>query len=187
MLVLIDNYDSFTYNLYQVMAQLDCEIEVVRNDAIDIAGLEALKPSHLMISPGPGNPDSAGISMAALSHFAGRIPILGVCLGHQCLAQVYGAAVVRAERIMHGKTSPIQHEGKNLVQDVPQGFEATRYHSLVVARESLSEDFSITAWTDEDEVMGLRHEPTGAQGVQFHPESILSVEGPKLIEAFVRC
>lgn len=185
MLVLIDNYDSFTYNLFQVIASLGHEVRVVRNDAVTIDELIAWAPSYLMVSPGPGNPDDAGISIDAIRHFAGRIPVLGVCLGHQCLAQAYGGEIVRAERIMHGKTSPIRHDGRTVFNGLPQPFSATRYHSLLVQRDNLPEAFEISAWTDEGEIMGLRHKPTGAEGVQFHPESILSTDGPKLLEAFV--
>ena len=187
MLVLIDNYDSFTYNLYQVISALGVEVKVVRNDAVTVDDIAALRPDRLMISPGPGNPDEAGISMEAIRRFAGTMPVLGVCLGHQSLAQVFGGKVVRAGRIMHGKTSPVHHVGKSIFAGLPDPFEATRYHSLLVERDTLPADFEVTAWTDEGEIMGLRHQPTGAEGVQFHPESILCTAGPRLLERFVTC
>lgn len=187
MLVLVDNYDSFTYNIYQVLAALGHDVHVVRNDAITLAGLMDLRPERLIISPGPGDPSEAGISNDAIRHFAGRIPVLGVCLGHQCLGEVFGGEVVRADRIMHGKTSPVHHDGKTIFAGLPQPFEATRYHSLVVRRATLPSDFVISGWTVEGEIMGLRHLRTGAEGVQFHPESILCTAGPKLLENFARC
>ena len=187
MLALIDNYDSFTYNLYQMLAVQNVEVRVVRNDEITLRQLIDWAPQRLMISPGPGRPESAGISIAAVQHFAGRIPVLGVCLGHQALAQAYGGEIVRAERIMHGKTSPIHHRSQGVFQGLPHPFEATRYHSLIVSKPNLSSDFEITAWTEEEEVMALRHAPTGAEGVQFHPESILTDAGTLLLENFVRC
>lgn len=187
MLVLIDNYDSFTYNLYQMLAERGADVHVVRNDAIDLDGLKALAPSHLMVSPGPGTPDDAGVSMRAIQHFAGRIPVLGVCLGHQSLAQVYGGRIVRAACLMHGKTSAVQHNGQAVFAGLPAPFEATRYHSLIVEPSSLSRDFEITAWTADEEIMGLRHVPTGAEGVQFHPESILTECGQSLLENFIQC
>lgn len=187
MMILIDNYDSFTYNLFQILSEFGEEVRVIRNDQIDLAGLIAARPSRLMISPGPGDPDSAGISIDAIRHFAGRIPLFGVCLGHQSLAQAYGGKVVRAGRVMHGKTSPIYHRQETLFANMPMPFNATRYHSLLVERESLPKDFLVTAWTDDNEIMGLRHLPTGAEGVQFHPESILTQEGRRLLEAFTKC
>ena len=187
MILLIDNYDSFTYNLYQELAQVGADVHVVRNDAADLEQLKKLQPERLMISPGPGRPDDAGVSMDAIAYFAGRIPLLGVCLGHQCLAQCYGGLVVRAERLMHGKTSPVHHDGKTVFTGMPEPFEATRYHSLLVERDSLGDDFEVSAWTAEGEIMGLRHLPTGAEGVQFHPESILTQEGQRLLETFAKC
>ena len=187
MIVMIDNYDSFTYNIFQQLAERGVELKVIRNDQISLEGLSELKPSHLIVSPGPGNPDQAGISMAAIEHFAGHIPVLGVCLGHQSLAQVYGGKVIRADRLMHGKTSPIHHDGKTIFNEMPQPFEATRYHSLIVERETLPDTFEITAETSEGEIMGLRHKPTGAEGVQFHPESILTNRGAYLLENFAKC
>jgi len=187
MLLLIDNYDSFTYNIYQVIAALGHEVRVVRNDAMSLKELIDLQPSRVMISPGPGHPREAGISTDVIKHFAGQIPVLGVCLGHQCLAKLFGGKIVRADRIMHGKTSPIKHDGRTLFESLPQDFQATRYHSLIVDRQSLPEEFEVSAWTQEGEIMGLRHKATGAEGVQFHPESILCSDGPRLLEAFATC
>ena len=187
MIVMIDNYDSFTYNIFQQLAERGVELKVIRNDQIGIEELKGLKPSHLIVSPGPGNPDQAGISMNAIKEFAGNIPVLGVCLGHQSLAQVFGGKVIRADRLMHGKTSPIHHDGKTIFSEMPQPFEATRYHSLIVERSSLPDCFEITAETAEGEIMGLRHKATGAEGVQFHPESILTNRGAYLLENFAKC
>ena len=187
MLALIDNYDSFTYNIYQVLAEIGEDVRVYRNDEVSLSQLIAAAPARLLISPGPGDPNSAGISIAALQHFAGRVPVLGVCLGHQSLAQAFGGKVVRAERLMHGKTSPIQHDQKTLFRDMPLPFAATRYHSLIVEKATLPVSFVVSAWTAEGEIMGLRHLPSGAEGVQFHPESILTEEGRRLLEAFSRC
>jgi len=187
MILMIDNYDSFTYNIYQQLAEVGHEIQVYRNDALDLAGIINLSPEKLIVSPGPGDPDQAGVSVEAIQHFAGRIPVLGVCLGHQSLAQAYGGKIVRADRLMHGKTSPIHHTQSGIFKDMPTPFDATRYHSLLVERQSLPTDFEITAWTQEDEIMGLRHKPTGAEGVQFHPESILTKNGRKLLETFAKC
>jgi anthranilate synthase/aminodeoxychorismate synthase-like glutamine amidotransferase len=187
MIVMIDNYDSFTYNIYQQLAEIGHDVRVIRNDQITIDDLDVLGPDRLIISPGPGDPDQAGISIDAIRHFAGSIPVLGVCLGHQSLAQAYGGRIIRADRLMHGKTSPMHHDGTGVFTTLPNPFEATRYHSLIVERSSLSEDFEITAWTAEGEIMGLRHKPTGAEGVQFHPESILTESGKKLLENFATC
>jgi len=187
MIVLIDNYDSFTYNLYQILASRRDDVRVVRNDEVTLDALIAWRPERVMISPGPGEPTSAGISIAAIRHFAGRIPLLGVCLGHQALAQAFGGAVVRAARLMHGKTSPIEHEERGVFRAMPRPFTATRYHSLIVRREDLPPDFEVTAWTAEGEIMGLLHRPTGAEGVQFHPESILTERGETLLENFLTC
>jgi anthranilate synthase component II len=187
MILLIDNYDSFTYNLFQMLSAHDV-VRVIRNDQATLDELVALKPERLMISPGPGTPDESGVSLAALKHFAGRIPVLGVCLGHQALGQVFGGRVVRAGRLMHGKTSPIRHTSTGVFKGMPQPFAATRYHSLLVERASLPGDFDVTAWTeDENEIMGLRHRPTGAEGVQFHPESILTESGAQLLRTFATC
>jgi anthranilate synthase component 2 len=191
MLLMIDNYDSFTWNVVQYLAELGAEVKVVRNDEIDVAGIEALAPSQIVISPGPCTPTEAGVSLAAIEHFAGRIPLLGICLGHQSIGQVFGGRVVRARRVMHGKVSDIHHSGEGVFAGLPSPFTATRYHSLVVDRDSLPEGLEITAWTvDErggmDEIMGLRHAASGVEGVQFHPESVLSEHGHALLENFLR-
>ena len=186
MLLLIDNYDSFTYNIYQILAEVGIDVHVVRNDAMSVQELVALKPERLLISPGPGDPTSAGVSVEAIRHFAGRIPVLGVCLGHQSLAHAYGGDVVRAGRLMHGKVSPVFHDGRGVFTGLPSPFEATRYHSLVIRRDSFTNaDFEISAWTEEDEIMGVRHKKWPLHGVQFHPESFLTLEGPKLLRNFV--
>jgi anthranilate synthase/aminodeoxychorismate synthase-like glutamine amidotransferase len=186
MIVVIDNYDSFTYNLVQYIQEMSQDVEVYRNDAITISGIEELHPTHLVISPGPGDPTTAGISVEAIQFFAGRIPVLGVCLGHQALGYAYGGKVVRAERLMHGKTSPIRHDGKTIFFKLPQAFQATRYHSLLVERSSLPDSLEVSAWTQEGEIMGLRHKSIPAlEGVQFHPESILTFEGKKLLSNFL--
>ncbi len=186
MIVLIDNYDSFTYNLVQYLQEMKQEVRVYRNDAITVLGIAHLDPDQIMISPGPGDPTSAGISVDVIRHFAGKRPVLGVCLGHQALGVAFGGKVVRAGRLMHGKTSPILHDGKTLFKKLPKPFEATRYHSLVVERESLPSCFAISAWTKEGEIMGIRHKSIPAlEGVQFHPESILTAEGKKLLANFL--
>jgi len=185
-ILVIDNYDSFTYNLVQYLQEMGQEVRVFRNDAITLQGIEALKPAHLLISPGPGDPTQAGISVEAIRRFAGRLPVLGVCLGHQALGAAFGGRVVRAARLMHGKTSPIFHDGKTLFHQLPAPFEATRYHSLLVEKESLPACLEVSAWTQEGEIMGLRHRELPAlEGVQFHPESILTLEGKKLLSNFV--
>lgn len=184
--VVIDNYDSFTYNLVQYLGMLGARLAVYRHDVIDLDGLEALHPSHLVISPGPCSPKEAGISVAAIRHFAGRIPILGVCLGHQCLGEAFGGRVIRAPRLMHGKTSLIYHDGKDIFQGIPSPFEATRYHSLIVERESLPDCLEVSAQTAVGEIMGLRHKQYAIFGVQFHPESILTVEGMNLLRNFLK-
>lgn len=186
MLLIIDNYDSFTYNIYQILAAAGHAMQVVTNDEKTLPQLIALRPSRLLVSPGPGDPNSAGISLAAIAHFAGRIPVLGVCLGHQALAQAFGGHVVRAQHLMHGKTSPMHHDQKTLFVGMPQPFAATRYHSLIVERATLPKTFTISAWTAEQEIMGLRHTPTGAEGVQFHPESIISESGALLLQNFCK-
>jgi anthranilate synthase/aminodeoxychorismate synthase-like glutamine amidotransferase len=186
MILLIDNYDSFTYNLVQYLQELGQEVKVYRNDAITLSGMEEEKPTHLVISPGPGDPTSAGISVEAIKRFAGKIPVLGVCLGHQSLGYAYGGKVVRAERLMHGKTSPILHDKKTIFAKLPSPFTATRYHSLLVERSSLPECLEVSAWTREGEIMGLRHKSIPAlEGVQFHPESILTEEGKTLLSNFI--
>jgi para-aminobenzoate synthetase component II len=188
MIVLIDNYDSFTYNLVQRIGELDSRIQtrVYRNDKVTPQQVEADKPTHLIISPGPCTPKEAGVSNDMIRYFAGKIPILGVCLGHQCMGYVYGANIVRAGRLMHGKTDRIYHDGKGIYQGVTSPFTATRYHSLMVERDHLSKDFLITAWTDQDELMGIRHKTLPLEGVQYHPESFLTDEGPKLLANFLK-
>ena len=185
MILLIDNYDSFTYNLVQMLEQMDQEVEVFRNDRIDIQGIEARNPSALMISPGPGTPADAGISIAAINNLGSKIPVLGVCLGHQAIAAAYGAKVVRANRIMHGKTSMIFHNGNSIYQDLSNPFEAVRYHSLIVKKSSLPDCLEITAWTEDGEIMGIRHRNLPVEGVQFHPESILTNSGTNLVHNFL--
>jgi len=185
MLLVIDNYDSFTYNLVQYLGELGAEIVVYRNDKITIEEIEKLAPERIVISPGPCTPLQAGISNDVIKHFAGRVPILGVCLGHQCIGHVFGGRVVRAQRLMHGKTSMIYHNGEEIFAGLPNPFEATRYHSLIVERESLPDCLVITAWTEEDEIMGLRHKELPVWGVQFHPESILTKAGKDLLKNFL--
>jgi anthranilate synthase/aminodeoxychorismate synthase-like glutamine amidotransferase len=186
MLVMIDNYDSFTYNLVQYLGQLGAQVQVFRNDQIDVEGLERLALTHLVISPGPCSPAEAGISVTAIQHFAGRVPILGVCLGHQAIGQAFGGRVIRAPRLMHGKTSLIYHDGKDIFQGIPSPFEATRYHSLIVERETLPDCLSVSAQTAVGEIMGLRHRELAIFGVQFHPESILTNEGLHLLQNFLK-
>jgi para-aminobenzoate synthetase component 2 len=185
MILVIDNYDSFTYNLVQYLGELGAEVEVRRNDAIDTDGIAALAPAGIVISPGPCTPNEAGISMDTVKTFAGRIPILGVCLGHQSIGQVFGGNVIRAPRLMHGKTSPIEHDGRGIFAGLASPFTATRYHSLIVERESLPDVLEISAWTAEGEIMGLRHKTLAVDGVQFHPESILTIEGKRLLQNFL--
>jgi len=189
-LLLIDNYDSFTWNLVQYFAELGAEVRVERNDALTLADIERLQPEQLVISPGPCTPNEAGISLAAIQHFVGRLPILGVCLGHQAIAQVFGGKVVRAERVVHGKTSAIHHSNAGVFSGLPSPFAATRYHSLVIARDSLPAELEETAWTqgaggERDCLMGLRHRHLPIEGVQFHPESVLSEQGHRLLENFL--
>ncbi len=190
MLLMIDNYDSFTYNLVQYFGELGQEVRVVRNDAMTVAEIAALKPTRIVISPGPCTPNQAGVSLEVLAKLSDQVPILGVCLGHQSIGQAFGGRVVRAKAIMHGKTSPIRHTGKGVFAGVPDNFEATRYHSLVVERDSLPECLEITAWTESadggfDEIMGLRHKTLPVEGVQFHPESILTQHGHDLLRNFL--
>lgn len=185
MILIIDNYDSFTYNLVQYLGELGEELQVYRNDQINIPQIEKLHPKRIVISPGPGTPKDAGISEAVIRHFAGKVPILGVCLGHQAIGEVFGGQVVRASRIMHGKTSDIHHDGKTIFQGLPNPFKATRYHSLIVEKKSLPKDFEISAWTKEGEIMGLRHKHLKVEGVQFHPESILTSSGKQLLANFL--
>ncbi len=184
MIAVIDNYDSFTYNLVQCLGELGAETQVFRNDAISVSDLDALAPSHIVISPGPGNPSEAGISGEIIRRMGARQPILGVCLGHQCIGEAFGGQVVRAPRLMHGKTSPVYHYGRDIFQGVPSPFEAGRYHSLIVA-EPLPEALEITAFTREGEVMALRHRSQPIYGVQFHPESILTADGKRILRNFL--
>jgi anthranilate synthase/aminodeoxychorismate synthase-like glutamine amidotransferase len=186
MLLVIDNYDSFTYNLVQYFGELGADPQVKRNDAITPDEVEKMKPQKIVISPGPGRPEEAGISMELIRKFGGKVPILGVCLGHQCMGEVYGGKVVRAGRLMHGKTSPIQHDGKGVFQGLPNPFEATRYHSLIVEKNSVPSCLEVCAETAEGEIMGLRHREYPVHGVQFHPESILSKEGKDLLANFLK-
>jgi len=188
--LMIDNYDSFTYNLVQYLQELGAEVLVHRNDQISLQEIEALNPDRLMISPGPCTPNEAGISIAAIQHFAGKLPILGVCLGHQSIGQAFGGKVVRARQVMHGKTSPIYHSGVGIFRNLPSPYTATRYHSLVVEKDSLPDCLEMTAWTchedgSVDEVMGMRHKALPIEGVQYHPESILSEHGHALLENFL--
>ena len=185
MLVMIDNYDSFTYNLVQYLGELGEVIKVYRNDQVTVDEIEGQKPERLVISPGPCTPNEAGISNEILRRFGGKVPILGVCLGHQCIGHVFGGEVVRAPRLMHGKTSMIQHDGKTIFAGLPNPFEATRYHSLIIRRETLPECLEITAETDQGEIMGVRHKQHQIEGVQFHPESILTESGKDLLRNFV--
>lgn len=186
MLIVIDNYDSFTYNLVQYLGELGAEVSVVRNDQVTVDGLAAQSPTHLVISPGPGDPNDGGVSNAAIRHFTGRIPVLGVCLGHQCLGAVYGGKVDRAPRLMHGQTSPIHHYGTGLFAGVPSPFEATRYHSLIV-KEPVPACLEVTAFTAAGEIMGLKHRQHPTFGVQFHPESILTQHGKQILRNFLEC
>jgi anthranilate synthase component 2 len=185
MIALLDNYDSFTYNLYQYLGELGAEVSVIRNDAISVDELESLEPGKLVVSPGPGAPTSAGISLEAIRRFAGRIPVLGVCLGHQCIGQVYGAKIVRAPELRHGKTSEIFHTGKGVFAGMPNPFAATRYHSLVVDARTCPPELEVTAWTDDGLIMGLRHRTLPVEGVQFHPESIMTRSGKALLANFL--
>jgi anthranilate synthase/aminodeoxychorismate synthase-like glutamine amidotransferase len=185
MILVVDNYDSITYNLVQYLGELGAELVVRRNDQTTIEEVEKLRPERLCISPGPGTPDDAGISNDLIRHFGPRIPVLGVCLGHQCIGQVYGGQIVRADRLMHGKTSPIMHEGDGIFAGLPIPFEATRYHSLIVRRETLPAELEVVAETSEHEIMGLRHREHPVHGVQFHPESIMTGEGKKLLANFL--
>jgi len=189
-LLMIDNYDSFTYNVVQYFGELGAQVQVFRNDAISIAEIESLGPAQIVISPGPCTPSEAGISMEVISHFAGRIPLLGICLGHQSIGQVYGGEIIRAKKVMHGKLSAIHHSGQGVFTDLTIPFMATRYHSLVVDAKSLPDCLDVTAWTEDengdiDEIMGVRHKELAVEGVQFHPESILSEHGHALLNNFL--
>jgi anthranilate synthase/aminodeoxychorismate synthase-like glutamine amidotransferase len=184
-LLVVDNYDSFTFNIVQLLAQLEVKTHVVRNDAIDLLGIERLAPEGILLSPGPGTPEDAGITVPVIQSFAGKLPLFGVCLGHQAMGQVFGGRVVRAPRLMHGRTSPILHEGAGVFSGLPSPFTATRYHSLIVDWDTLPEVLVPTAWTAERELMGLRHRTLDVEGVQFHPESFLTEHGRELLAAFV--
>jgi len=186
MLLLIDNYDSFTWNLYQYFCELGAEVVVKRNDELTLSEISALVPEKLVISPGPCTPTEAGISLAAITHFAGKLPILGVCLGHQAIAQAFGATIVRAEKVMHGKTSAITHNNTGVFSGLNNPLTVTRYHSLVIDPPTLPECFEVTAWTDKQEIMGIRHRELALEGVQFHPESILSEQGHQLLANFLK-
>jgi anthranilate synthase/aminodeoxychorismate synthase-like glutamine amidotransferase len=186
MLLMIDNYDSFTYNLVQYLGELGEDIRVFRNDRITIPEIEEMKPDRIVISPGPCTPREAGISVETVRRFSGKIPILGVCLGHQSIGAAFGAKIINAPRLMHGKTSMIHHDGKGVFKGLPNPFEATRYHSLIIKKDTLHKDFIITAWTDQNEIMGIRHKNYALEGVQFHPESILTKSGKDLLANFLR-
>lgn len=185
-LLLIDNYDSFTYNLVQAFLVLDAEVLVYRNDAITVAEAEALEPDRLVISPGPGRPEDAGVSLAMIEAFAGRVPVLGVCLGHQCIVQHFGGRIVSAATLMHGKTSRVRHHEAAIFAGLPNPFEAGRYHSLAAERTEVPESLEVTATTEEGEIMGVRHRSLDVEGVQFHPESVLTPDGPRLLANFLR-
>jgi anthranilate synthase component 2 len=190
MMIMIDNYDSFTYNLVQYLGELGADVQVHRNDQISLAQIEQLKPERIMISPGPCTPNEAGVSMEVIRHFAGKLPILGVCLGHQSIGQVFGGKVVHARQIMHGKTSMIHHTGQGVFKGLDNPYEATRYHSLVIEKDSLPDCLEVTAWTQHedgsfDEIMGVRHKEMAIEGVQFHPESILTQHGHELLKNFL--
>ncbi|RFU62662.1 aminodeoxychorismate/anthranilate synthase component II [Peribacillus glennii] len=185
MILMIDNYDSFTYNLVQYLGEMGETLLVRRNDQITIEEIEKLSPDFLMISPGPCSPDEAGISLKAIEYFSGKIPIFGVCLGHQAIGQVFGGKVIRAKRLMHGKTSMVYHKCETIYNNVPNPFRATRYHSLMVERESLPECLEVTSWTEEGEIMGIRHKHLPVEGVQFHPESIMTESGKQLLRNFL--
>jgi anthranilate synthase/aminodeoxychorismate synthase-like glutamine amidotransferase len=184
-LVMIDNYDSFTYNLVQYLGELGADVRVFRNDALSVDDVVAMRPAQIVISPGPCTPSEAGISVELIRRLAGQVPILGVCLGHQSIGAAFGGRIVRAERIMHGKTSPILHDGRTIFRDLPSPFEATRYHSLLIERASLPACLAVSAWTAEGEIMGVRHREVVLEGIQFHPESILTREGKRLLRNFL--
>lgn len=185
MILLIDNYDSFTWNLYQYFCELGAHVEVRRNDELMLADIEMLAPQKIVISPGPCTPDESGISLEVIAHYAGKLPILGVCLGHQAIAQVFGATIVRAAKVMHGKTSPITHSGSGVFSSLNNPLTVTRYHSLVIDPSTLPDCFEVTAWSENGEIMGIRHKAWDLEGVQFHPESILSEQGHQLLENFL--
>jgi len=185
MLLVIDNYDSFTYNLVQYFGELGEDVQVFRNDDITLEGVERLNPARIVVSPGPCTPNEAGISVPAIKHFAGKVPILGVCLGHQSIGQAFGGKIVHSKQLMHGKTSAIHHKGSGVFSGLPADFAATRYHSLVIERESMPDCLEVTAWTDDGEIMGVRHKTLPVEGVQFHPESILTEHGHALLKNFL--
>jgi anthranilate synthase component 2 len=185
MLLVIDNYDSFTYNLVQYFGELGEDVQVFRNDDITLEGVERLNPARIVVSPGPCTPNEAGISVPAIKHFAGRVPILGVCLGHQSIGQAFGGKIVHAKQLMHGKTSAIHHNNRSVFRGLPADFQATRYHSLVIERASLPDCLEVTAWTDDGEIMGVRHKTLPIEGVQFHPESILTEHGHAMLKNFL--
>ena len=186
MILMIDNYDSFTYNLVQAFRELGADMQVIRNDQIDVDGIRALAPAAIILSPGPGNPDSAGVTLAAIKEFAGKVPLFGVCLGHQSIAQAFGGRIVHAKRLMHGKTSRIHHDGRGVFAGLEQDFPAMRYHSLAVERESLPDCFEISATSEDGEIMGLRHKTLPIESVQYHPESIGTPEGMRQMRNFIR-
>jgi anthranilate synthase component 2 len=186
MLLMIDNYDSFTYNLVQYFAELGADVVVRRNDEVTVEQIEKMNPQHIVVSPGPCTPNEAGISVAAIKHFAGRIPLLGVCLGHQSIGQAFGGKIIHAKQLMHGKTSLIHHNNTSVFTGLPNPFTATRYHSLVIERETLPDCLEITAWTDDNEIMGVRHKTLAVHGVQFHPESILTEHGYDMLDNFLK-
>ena len=186
MLLMIDNYDSFTYNLVQYLGELGQEVQVYRNDEIDLATVKSLNPQHIVISPGPCTPNEAGISVPLIHEFAGKIPLLGVCLGHQSIGQAFGGNIIKAKTLMHGKTSQIHHSSTGVFSHLPNPYTATRYHSLVIERESIPDCLEITAWTDDGEIMGVKHKTLAVEGVQFHPESILTQHGHALLENFLK-
>lgn len=185
MILLIDNYDSFTWNLYQYFCELGAHVEVRRNDELTLAEIEMLAPQKIVISPGPCTPDESGISLEVIAHYAGKLPILGVCLGHQAIAQAFGATIVRAAKVMHGKTSPITHSGSGVFSGLNNPLTVTRYHSLIIDPSTLPDCFEVTAWSENGEIMGIRHKAWDLEGVQFHPESILSEQGHQLLENFL--
>jgi anthranilate synthase component 2 len=185
MLLMLDNYDSFTYNLVQYLGELGQDVKVFRNDEITVAEVEKLKPAHVVISPGPCTPNEAGISVPLIKALAGKVPILGVCLGHQAIGQAFGGKIVHARDLMHGKTSPIRHDSRGVFRGLPGGYTATRYHSLVIERASLPASLEVSAWTDDGEIMGVRHRELAVEGVQFHPESILTEHGHTLLRNFL--
>ncbi len=186
MILMIDNYDSFTYNLVQYLGELGQQVRVYRNDALTLAEIKQLNPSSIVVSPGPGRPENAGISCSLIKEFCGKIPILGVCLGHQAIGYCYGAKIVQAKRLMHGKTSKIYHNKKDIFKSIPNPFLATRYHSLLIEKSSLPVSLEISAWTSEDEIMGIKHKNYPLWGVQFHPESILTKNGKAILDNFIK-